>query len=373
MGNAKQFDILKLNQFLLFVALCCMQSSLSYAGERYEFYRGIRQMSMGGASIAVVNDETALLLNPAGLGKLREYFFTVADPEAEVNTNTKSIAASNALNAFDPQDVLNMLNAGHQDEYYHAKLQAFPSFVATNFGMGVLAKYQIDAKVTLATNEYELDYYNDVALVLGFNFRLWEGRIKLGVNTRIINRIEILRDDIPSNSTNLTVGTLASEGIGVATDAGLILTAPWVWLPTISGVVRDIGNTTYGLKDGLFTSAIVDPTKTTQTVDAAIAFFPITDKRSRMSFTAEYRDVLTAGDEFDQMRRVHAGWEYNFGDTFFIRAGMNQRYWTAGLELAVFNYQLQVASYGEDIGDATATTVTNIEDRRYLVKFALRF
>ena len=43
---------------------------------------------------------------------------------------------------------------------------------------------------------------------------------------------------------------------------------------------------------------------------------------------------------------------------------MNQRYWTAGLELAMANYQLQFATYGEEVGTATA----NLESRRYVAK-----
>lgn len=48
---------------------------------------------------------------------------------------------------------------------------------------------------------------------------------------------------------------------------------------------------------------------------------------------------------------------------------MNQRYWTAGLEMALKNYQIQLATYGEEIGTAT----THREDRRYVAKFAFRF
>jgi hypothetical protein len=48
---------------------------------------------------------------------------------------------------------------------------------------------------------------------------------------------------------------------------------------------------------------------------------------------------------------------------------MNQGYWTAGLELAVYNYQMQFATYGEEIG----TKDTTKEDRRYVAKFSWRF
>jgi hypothetical protein len=48
---------------------------------------------------------------------------------------------------------------------------------------------------------------------------------------------------------------------------------------------------------------------------------------------------------------------------------MNQRYWTAGLELASERFQLQFASYGEDIGPSGAPK----EDRRWVGKMAIRF
>ena len=111
------------------------------------------------------------------------------------------------------------------------------------------------------------------------------------------------------------------------------------------------------------------PQTTEQTVDVAVALFPIGGKRTRWTWTAEYQDVLTTGEEEDQMRRVHTGIEMNFADAIFIRGGLNQRYWTAGLELSMNNFQLQLASYGEEIG----TVETPREDRRYNAKFSYRF
>ena len=60
------------------------------AQEIRENYNGVRSLGMGGASIAVVNDETALLLNPAALGKL-------SDPEIETLTD---VFLSTALDVF---------------------------------------------------------------------------------------------------------------------------------------------------------------------------------------------------------------------------------------------------------------------------------
>jgi hypothetical protein len=55
------------------VFLILMIISKTQAAEFYEFYTNARALGMGGASLAVTNDETALLLNPAALGKLRNF------------------------------------------------------------------------------------------------------------------------------------------------------------------------------------------------------------------------------------------------------------------------------------------------------------
>lgn len=342
----------------------------AHGAERFEFYNGVRSMGMGGASVATVNDETALLCNPAALGKLRDYIVTIADPELEGNTNTVGLVGENLMKAFDPQFVLDKLNDPENlDKRLHTKAQIFPSLVVPNFGFGIFGKYSLDGKVDKTGTNYELDYINDYAAVAAFNFRLFNGIIKLGGSARAMNRVEIHRTDIPANSTDLKVDTLAGEGFGVASDVGLVLTAPVMFLPTLAAVWRDVGDTTYTLKKGMFTDAITIPNHTPQTVDVALAFFPIISNRSRATFTLEYSDVLTAGDEEDHMRRAHAGIEFNFADAFFIRAGMNQRYWTAGLEFSMLNYQLQAGTYGEEVGIVDATE----EDRRYTIKFAIRF
>jgi hypothetical protein len=68
-------------------------------------------------------------------------------------------------------------------------------------------------------------------------------------------------------------------------------------------------------------------------------------------------------------RNIHGGLEFNFHDFFFLRAGMNQGFYTAGIELASTKFQLQAATYGEDIGTDTAPR----EDRRFIGKFSIRF
>jgi hypothetical protein len=358
------------------------------AKERFEFYNGVRSLGMGGVTAAVVNDETALLSNPAALGKLRDYFVTVLDPELELGADTDALLGGKYTAFLDPQDTLDKAQAS-PGKRLHQRVQLFPSFVTTNFGLGVYGRYVADAMVSADSTTYEYEYRNDYALVLGFNLRLFDGRIKFGINARGVNRVEVQRDDIAVAATGLDfeaisgTETLAREGFGIGTDVGLIFTGPWKTLPTLAFVYHDAGITSYDMNDGYFFITDRRPERTPPTLDVGLGFFPIVGKNSRMAISVEMMDVLDALEPVEDeksdevMRRLHAGMEVNFSDIFFLRLGMNQGYLTYGLELAIENTQLQFASYGEEVGDVIAAggtgTYTAVEDRRYVGKFSYRF
>lgn len=352
----------------LFLAILFTAANAN-AAERYEYYNGVRMLGMGGAGVATVNDETALLVNPAALGKLRDYFFTIVDPELDVSSEAEQIAGTKLMDVVKPQEMLTLANA-NVGRHLHSRAQVFPSVVIPNFGFGLFAKSEVNAETVEGTpNTFKYHYTSDWAGVLGVNAKFFDGRIKIGANMRVTNRATIRRDDIDVASTGLTIKNLAAEGIGIGSDAGILMTAPIKWLPTIGAVYRDVGRTNYTYQEGLWLNSSTRPDSVPSTVDVAMAIYPILSNRVRSTWTIEYQDVLTYGDETSQMRRVHGGVEFNFADAFFLRGGMNQKFWTAGVELSMMNYQFQVASYGEDIGTAAVSR----EDRRYVVKFAFRF
>ncbi len=339
---------------ILFIIQCRAES----------FYSGIRQMGMGGASIAVVDDETSLMSNPAGLGKLKEKIITVIDPEVEINVNTQPVLGTSVFTANNPQKLLDSLN-NLPNKHYHSKAQVFPSAVVPNLGFGLFGKYQTDAQVNSATNNFRLDYTNDFAAILGLSRRLYGGVLKVGANARFIDRTQIAKD-MPSTSTGLSLDATASEGLGVASDIGILLAAPTVWLPTFSVVARDVGDTTFTRGKGFINQTTTRPDGVKSSVDVALALFPIFDRGTRSSFTVEYTNI---GSKDEAIKHFHIGAEINVFDAVFLRAGMNQRYWTAGFEISHAHYQLQIASYGIDVG----TSEVQQEDRRFDAKFAVRF
>lgn len=365
-------DVLVVLAILLVSVLAAemARATTLFGGEIDEFYTGVRSLGMGGTYVNTVNDETAILTNPAGLGKLRDYTFTFFDPEISASfEDTDIVNMSNFSEALSVQGLLDKLNLA-RGRHWFAKGQVFPSFVAPNFGLGLLAKYQSNASVDSTGTTYRLDYVNDWALAMAYNFRLWSGVVKVGVTGRLVNRTEV-HQDIAANSTGLELKNLASEGVGMAGDVGLILTAPVAGLPALGISVRDVGNTSYNLREGMFNATANRPVDTEQSIDVGLSAQPILGNRVRMTITAEYHGVTTKirETEEDFLKRSHAGLEINFADFAFLRAGANQGYWTGGLEFATEAFQLQAASYGEEIGTPTVRK----EDRRWVGKFALRF
>lgn len=339
-----------------------------FAQEVREFYSGSRYLAMGGAAAAIANDETALLANPAGLGKLRDSYGTIFDPELEINQNSYSIYTSSAVaDPFTLDKVAGALD-NNRSTYYHAKYQFFPSYVVRNFGLGIFARKSLDAHMDETGANITANYYDDMALVMGFNFRLFDGRIKLGFNGKFISRVSIEEKVIPTTSS-MDLKSQASEGAAIGSDIGLILSAPWTYIPTLAIVVHDAGGTSFNAGSGLRLSVADKPTKIEQDYDVAVAVFPIHTNSSRSSFTLEYQKVQAASLATDKNKYYHIGYELNISDLLFFRAGMNGKYWTGGVELASEKTQIQLTSYGEEIG----TSQSPVEDRRYLMKFAFRF
>lgn len=343
-----------------------LTSSLSHAD--FEFYRGVRQMGMGGASIAVVNDETAVLSNPNGLGKLRDYFYTVLDPEITATAKrTDALVGTAAINSIKPDKVYEELSDSTGEPYYF-KTQVFPSVVVPNFGIGLLGKYEVLAQRN-ADGTYNYNYQNDYSLNVAYNIGFWGGRVKVGFAGRLINRVEFYGTRDPSTES-LDLSSFATEGMGIGVDTGLTLAAPWQWLPTLSAVVRDVGTTSFTSGGGSFGyGGNGKPSSVSQTIDVAFAFFPIYGRSSRGAWTVEYTGIDNTENVDDHMDRIHIGTEVNLWDAYFLRAGYHANSWTAGFEYATDMFQWQMATYSEEVVIGSETT----QDRRGILKFAIRF
>ncbi len=345
----------------IFTCIALMAFNANANNEWIELYNNTRSLGMGGASVAVTSDDTSLYRNPANLGSVRDVYGTILDPEVE---GTSNLTATQ----IDIKSVMGTLGIKN-DTYYRAKQQLSPVLVRRNVGFGFIYKNEISAEITSAApTVMDTKYINDIGAILGANLRLFDGRVKIGASAKFINRIEVQNSALPvAGPTDLQ--TIGSEGTAIAFDAGLLMQAPWTYIPTLGVVVRDVGDSAFDKKDGFRMKTATRPATVKQSIDAAIAIFPIHSNQFRSVWTLEYSDLTNSRNDTDSAKRMHLGIEFNTRDIFFLRLGYNQRYMTGGLEIASENVVWQLSTYGEEIGTAAAPR----EDRRLSTKFSLRF
>jgi hypothetical protein len=357
----------------LYIILNILFISLNlYSQEWVEFYTNTRSLGMGGAGVAVSSDETALFRNPANLGSVRSLYGTAIDPEFEATGNFTSDTFSKILGkAFDISETASLLDL-NREKYYHAKFQLTPSFVRRNFGVGLIYRNQIHAETEVTGTTMDTFYQSDMGIVLGANYRFFDGIFKVGVNAKLINRIEVNNPTL-STAGPFDLDTIGSEGTGVSYDGAIMIQSPTKLLPTLGVVVHDVGNTKFELKDGLRLTATSQPADVKQSVDVGISISPIHSNQLRSVWTLEYTDVGNSRLDDEVTKRTHFGFETNYRDILFFRAGVNQRYWTAGFEVASEKISWQISSYGEEIGKTVAGDFSPREDRRYNMKITVRF
>jgi hypothetical protein len=337
--------------------------------EWVESYTNTRALGMGGALIGVTSDETSLYRNPANLGSIRGYFGSLIDPELEGQGSfTDIVRAGSLTKAVEVENMAGELEA-NPGEFYHAKAQFTPSFTRKNFGFGFIYRNELNAMVSeTATTSMDTFYQNDLGFLLGMNLPLFGGVVKIGATAKAINRIEIV------SATLSTVGpfdlaTIANEGTAIGYDAAIMIQAPLAWVPTLTAVMRDVGDTEFNFRDGIRARTASQPTTVKQSIDAAVSIFPIHGNKIRSTWTVEYRDVTNSREEEGSAKRLHIGAEVNFKDLFFLRAGMNQNYYTGGIEISSERFSWQLSSYGEEIGTADDPQ----EDRRYSTRILIRY
>lgn len=358
---------------LIGLLLVASHAANAQLNERREFYKGIRYLGMGGTTVAVASDETAIIANPAGLGRLRDVYGTFLDPELELNS--RGINAYNSKAYTDPFSLSQVIDSmvTRPGNYFTSRNQVMPSFVGKNFGIALLKKTDFQVRADSATS-VDTFYRDDMGLLMGYNLRLFDGRVKIGVTGKLVSRIEINQLALDPTAQSMTLKSLATAGIakagtGFGFDTGILLAGPWAWLPTIGAVYRDVGGMSFNQDTFKRLDGAGSPDEVTGDLDVGISLFPIHANQTRSSVAIEYRGLLTQSDQPDKAKLMHFGYEFNYADTFFLRAGYHQRYWTAGLELAAETFQFQIASYGAEVG----TDSSPKEDRRWLLKIALRF
>lgn len=362
----------------------------------HHHYQSPRALSMGDAFVAVANDYSAIFYNPAGLarrtdGQINLSFDAGATPK--IMDFSKEISDAQASGATEEDkataimDVINK-NAGST---FGARIMA-PNgiWVRPNWGIAVLP-----ADVTI-----QMDLHNQVGAAINTTVIAdttlayayardfdWipDSRFSLGITGKFVNRgyfsKPILSTDAAVDS-NLVKKEDLQEGYTVDADIGALWTPnipaegllSWLSLakPTFGAVVRNVGEIGFGQS-----LKLLNKEKTA----APQKMYRVLDVGSRWEYpslwifsgrgTLDIRDI--GHPLFSLKKGLHAGLEFDW--TMFswwkghYNVGINQGYFTAGLGAQFAWFNLDVVTYGEDVGPQGSPQ----ENRSYMARLNLDF
>jgi len=345
---------------ILFVFMSCMCSAYEYP----YIYKGFRPMGMGGAFVAVSNDANALYYNPAGLADIENMRVSIFSFELEVGDKTTDLIKDALDTDFgEPQESADFVR-DHMGDSAHLGLAIVPSYSMPRFAVGILGTGRMDMEVR--DRQYpklDVGVISDIGAGIGYAHPFLDNKLLVGGSLKYIHRQSLVQEyTIADLSDDLgdTIEDDLDEGNGILLDLGVIyklgkfdFATPRVGISAnnlIGGKLGDAADATEHVDIGF-------------AADKEIAGFTTT-------FALDYVDIF---DQFDQDndlgKRLRVGAECKFFDFLFVRTGLYQGYFTAGLNLEGRIARLDLLTYAEEIGAYSGQRA----DRRYAGRFVFGF
>jgi hypothetical protein len=336
------------------------------AGEIYEFYHGVKAQAMGNAVTAIVNDEEALYLNPAGLAGNKEYKFhyLVADMTASSDLVYSAIGgAGGGLDSMmsSPEKMSDLV----MGKNIYGEAQLTSTLMMPNMAIGIIGDQQISMtarnralpKVTLGyqtTNGIQAAY----GIVVGRGKK--RGELKIGLAAKLLWRRGGYRD-LPTT----TVMNMSTEKLNQITG------------PFGRGFGADLGaqysfklNNKFSFSSGIVYTDIGDTSfdSGAMAIKGNLAFGlagKYTYGQSGLTVSYDYRHIR---DETDWRKKNHLGLELQL-PIMSLYGGVNQVYFTYGAGFDLWLFRITAMSYVEEHG----SFVFQNPERRYSLRAALKF
>ncbi len=327
--------------------------------EFFEIYNAPQALAMGNAFTAEASGANSLFYNPAGLARAegRKWAFNLFSVDAAMAAGS----LANFRNLW-ADAVLPSMAAG---TYQYTRFNVVPSISHRNFAIALLGTYEF-AGLSDGTN-IDLNYHKDFGVVVGTSTNLFSNLVKIGVAGKVFDRSEMLGTyTVASMASNPTLNRMA-EGLGIGVDAGVLLTLPMSFLPSLGFAWKDILGTAFRPLRIFNTTTVGAPTAIAQSFNVGFSIRPILWRGTRAVITADLRHLERT--DLPLTKKLHFGLQIMAHRSFFIWAGMNQMLPTGGFGLRLPGGDFEIGTYAADIGDATTVTA----DRRLQMRWTIGF
>ncbi len=340
------------------------QDALAEA-ELRELYRGARMQAMGNAGVAIVDDENALYMNPAGIGGLQKFGVQYFAVDVDVSNDVVVDALSGGGSAFSGGLSDETISAFMGKDTY-ARVQITPTILMNNFAVGIIMDGQAAVYAKNPALPYvTIGYQNTNGVQAAYGISLLKRRrskhdLRVGVGAKLLWRRGGYRRMGPLQLTSFSANTLgdvaADWGMGYGADIG------FQYVNTINQQLNvnwglawtDIGDTRFGTSQA-------DPIRNNLSMGIGGTY---QTGKAKFTLAYDYKHML---NETDWRKRNHLGLEVAL-PVLSIYGGLNQAYLTYGVAFDAWLFRITALSYGEEVG----TYLSQDSSRRWMLKIAMK-
>lgn len=375
--------------FVLPLMIFTIDPSIALAGRAPDYtihqeYTSTRALGMGNAFVALADDHSALFYNPAALlfrddSQLR--MFLRAGLDKDVLTFNDDVKAAG-------DDVVKMNSAleKHYGEHLYLRAPTLGiAYARPKWGFAFIpADFSVDLALhrSLSASIF-VNAYLDSTIAFGraqpWKFSWLKNKLSFGWTAKVIHRVfysDVLQAaQLATPEDDIVNLDRSTEGATLDGDIGFLYQVKrkegrW-FQPSVGLVVRNIIDYGFPVNFSIFNKDPVEPPKLQRRVDVGTKFnlpaFWVFDPK----ITLDMRDM--GHSNWTPKKGFHAGtemyWKMKSWWKGYWSAGINQGYLSAGFGACIGIFQLDIATWGEEVG----TTDSPHESRRYILEASLDF
>lgn len=358
----------------------------------HEDFVSPRALGMGGAYSAIVDDYSAIYLNPAGLARRDNGRFNLYLIQATLggDFNKLTSQASGSGSSEDSTQKFNELLTQLYGSKYHLRTSILGGhYVRKGWGISVMpTDLSGDLYVNNQTGpQVTAVLRNDTTLAYGWGSDFnWVGphQLSLGVTGKLVYR-EYYANDISAIDLGINPNIIRPSDMSEGLAADLIvgsLFSPSIptegffsWLqyakPTFSMVIRNLIDGQYLSNFHVINPESSYPPRLGRRLDIGSVWEYPTFWIFKPRGALEFRNI--GHPQWTFLKGLHLGgdlgWEVGNWLKGSYSLGINQGYLTAGVAAHLIWFHLDLATFGEEVG----TSVARAESRSWLLRMSLDF